>query len=256
MLHIDRMPMLKKYTTTSLMLFVTTLNYTQHVNADTQLVNEVNVLKEVPIRWRRAPNIQFQPGDLEGRPRSVDVLMDADSTGKITSAIISKSSGLTDLDDMVIQAVKKARLTPYIKSGIRYPVRVMQPFNFKTDDYSSTLKSIKKIPIRTCMSYFEPEGFQRKQSDQHSPFQYKEIPEMKLPMTESKAKEFSIHFKFNLDRKNRISDIHLIRSSNEIFALFLLNQFATAKIEAPRKFYQIFKFQFEEKIELKKIQCN
>ncbi|WP_180034869.1 MULTISPECIES: hypothetical protein [unclassified Acinetobacter] len=75
-------------------------------------------------------------------------------------------------------------------------------------------------------------------------------------MTESEAKQFSIDFSFSVDRKNQISDIRLIQSPSDPIARLLLKKFELAKIEAPRKFYQIFKIQLKERIQLKNIQCN
>ena len=248
--------MLKQYTAIGLMLCASTVMCTQHAAAETAPASEVKILQDRPVSWMRAPKVKFEPGDLEGRPRSVNVAIDADSSGNITAVKIITSSGLPDLDEMVINAVKKARFRPYIESGISYPFRATQPFEFNADDYSSTRKTPKRKPIKTCWADFEPEGLQLQQSGQHRTFQYKDVPAMKLPMTESEAKQFSIDFSFSVDRKNQISDIRLIQSPSDPIARLLLKKFELAKIEAPRKFYQIFKFQFKERIQLKNIQCN
>ena len=247
--------MFKQYTAIGLMLCASSLMCTQYAAADTAPA-EVKILHDSPVSWMRAPKVKFEPGDLEGRPRFVNVAIDADRSGNITAVKVITSSGLPDLDEMVINAVKKARFRPYIESGIQRPFRVSQPFEFNADDYSSTRKTPKRKPIKTCWADFEPEGWQQQQSGQHRPFQYKDVPAMKLPMTESEAKQFSIDFKFSLDRKNQISGIHLIQSPSEPIARLLLKKFELAKIKAPRKFYQIFKFQFEEKIQFKSVQCN
>lgn len=249
--------MLKQCITISLMLGASTLIWAEHSAAETQPASDVKILKDGQLSWMRAPKVKILPGDLEGRPRKANVLIQADRSGKITSVKIKKSSGLPDLDEIVIQAVMRARFKPYIESGLSYPIQVTQPFEFDADDYTSTRKSVKSKPIKRCSYSFETEGWQRQQSGQHSAFQYIETPVMKLTMTDLEAKEFNIHFNFSLDRKNRISDIQLKQSTgSEYLALLLLNQFSAAKIEAPRKFYQIFKYQFEEKIQLKNIQCN
>lgn len=255
--RINGMTMFKHHAVFSLMLCASTVICTQHSGAKNLPASELKVLHDRPVSWMRTPRVNFLSGDLEGRPRSVKVDIDADSSGYITSVKIITSSGLPDLDNMVIQAVKKARFRPYTELGIRYPFRVTQPFEFQTDDYTSTRKSVKSKPIKRCQYSFETEGWQRQQSGQHSAFQYIETPIMKLTTNDLEVKEFNIHFNFSLDRKNRISDIQLKQSTgSEYLALLLLNQFSATKIEAPRKFYQIFKFQFEEKIQLKNIQCN
>lgn len=249
--------MMNKYLMMSMLLCSSSLTWAESSHKSNATVSEVKILQDAPLRWMRSPRVSLLDGDLEGKPRKVVVDIQADQTGKITNVKIKTSSGLPDLDDLVIQAVKKARFHPYIENGVSYPVEVTQPFEFKSNNYASTKKTIKRIAQTMCLYNFKTMGFQQQQQGQHIPFQYREAPVLKLYLSELNTKDIEIRLNFNLNRKNIISDIYLTQSSgNPTLDAKILTAFSAVKIEAPRKFYQISKYKFEEQIALKDFQCN
>ncbi|HBO71749.1 MAG TPA: TonB-dependent receptor [Acinetobacter sp.] len=82
------------------------------------------------IQWSRSPKLSFTPKDLENQTRLITVYIEADETGRVTIARITRSSGLPTLDEKALRAVKGAKFKPYKEDGIAYPIRTEQPFEF------------------------------------------------------------------------------------------------------------------------------
>ena len=80
--------------------------------------------------WLRQPRVSIQEFELQDQSRKMVVKISADTSGQITHAIIEHSSGLAELDQKVLRAVRSAKLKPYIENGIAYPFVASQPFYF------------------------------------------------------------------------------------------------------------------------------
>ncbi|VXA56188.1 putative TonB [Acinetobacter proteolyticus] len=81
------------------------------------------------VQWSRSPKLSVTAKDLDNQTRSVMVLIEADEKGKITNARITRSSGLPNLDEKVLRAVRSAKFKPYMENGVAYPIRAEQPFD-------------------------------------------------------------------------------------------------------------------------------
>lgn len=82
------------------------------------------------IQWSRSPRVTVTSKDLENQTRSVGIYIEADEKGKVTVARVTKSSGLQNLDDKVLRAVRGAKFKPYMENGVAYPIKTEQPFEF------------------------------------------------------------------------------------------------------------------------------
>ncbi|MCU4580525.1 TonB family protein [Acinetobacter gyllenbergii] len=81
------------------------------------------------VQWSRSPKLSVTAKDLDNQTRSVMVLIEADEKGKITNARITRSSGVPNLDEKVLRAVRSAKFKPYMENGVAYPIRAEQPFD-------------------------------------------------------------------------------------------------------------------------------
>lgn len=76
------------------------------------------------------PNIVPKKSELEGESRSLSIYVEADDSGKITKAKITKSSGLNKLDNYVLKEFKdKARFKPLNINGKPYPIKMTEDFH-------------------------------------------------------------------------------------------------------------------------------
>ena len=82
------------------------------------------------IQWSRSPRLSFTARELENKTRLVSVYIEADEKGKVTTARITNSTGITELDERVLRAVRSGKFKPYMENGIAYPIRTEQPFEF------------------------------------------------------------------------------------------------------------------------------
>jgi len=77
------------------------------------------------------PRIVLKKSDLEGENRSLSIYLEADNNGKITKAEITKSSGLTKLDNYVLKEFQeKASFKPLIINGKPYSIKKTKVFHF------------------------------------------------------------------------------------------------------------------------------
>ncbi|MBF6757099.1 TonB family protein [Acinetobacter baumannii] len=81
------------------------------------------------VQWSRSPRLTVSSKDLQGEARSVMVLIEADEKGKIINVRVTRSSGISSLDDKVVRAVRGAKFKPYMENGVAYPIRAEQPFD-------------------------------------------------------------------------------------------------------------------------------
>ncbi|MCH4248053.1 MAG: TonB family protein [Acinetobacter populi] len=80
------------------------------------------------VQWSRQPKISYEPDALKGQNRIVVLQIEANEKGEITNVRVMQSSGVENLDQIVMRAVRKAKLKPYVEGGVTYPVRAQQPF--------------------------------------------------------------------------------------------------------------------------------
>ena len=80
------------------------------------------------VQWSRSPRPSYTNRDLQGETRTVVVMIEADESGKITNARVTRSSGVASLDDKILRAVSSAKFKPYKENGVAYPIRAEQPF--------------------------------------------------------------------------------------------------------------------------------
>ena len=81
------------------------------------------------VSWIRNPRINFNNNDLQGYDRTISVHIVTYTNGSIASTKIMKSSGLESIDKKIVMAIKRSRITPYLRDGTYYPVSFTQPFN-------------------------------------------------------------------------------------------------------------------------------
>ena len=82
------------------------------------------------VQWSRSPKPSYSNKDLQGEPRVIVVHIEADEKGSIIKerTRITKSSGISALDEKILRAVRSAKFKPYKENGVAYPIRVEQPF--------------------------------------------------------------------------------------------------------------------------------
>lgn len=95
--------------------------------------SEFNVESLDKVMWARKPRIAITQADLQGQNRKLLLNVKANNHGIITSVTVIQSSGLIELDNKAISAVKSAKIKSYQLNGQYYSFDVILPFEFYID---------------------------------------------------------------------------------------------------------------------------
>ena len=86
------------------------------------------------LTWRKFPQPKYQNEDLNQQNRAAIVRIYADETGKISQATIQESTGLKNLDNALLQAVRISEIQPTYLEDIAVPTIGFQSFNLRFQD--------------------------------------------------------------------------------------------------------------------------
>ncbi|EEH70170.1 MULTISPECIES: TonB C-terminal domain-containing protein [Acinetobacter] len=154
----------------------------------------INVDRHV-IKWKKIPQILFSPSVLQGKDRDLNVVIDVNEKGEVVALRIKESSGIAELDALVMTEIKKYSLYPYEINGKYYPVRVEQPFKFLINSDQVSDPALKEIDRRKLIE------------DR----MHKEI--MDLWDVPAGSENLSNLVRFNISRNNSIDSIQILQSS-------------------------------------------
>ncbi|KAF1022824.1 MAG: hypothetical protein GAK29_03081 [Acinetobacter bereziniae] len=62
------------------------------------------------IQWVKFPQVQYQTAELKTQDRSAIIRVSANSSGQVTDAEVQESTGITSLDQKLIDAVEAAKV--------------------------------------------------------------------------------------------------------------------------------------------------
>jgi len=86
------------------------------------------------VYWLKAPSLTISGAELAGRNRLVLLDVKADEWGVITEVVLTQSSGLAELDEKSMNAVKLAKLKPYKINGKHVRFDVTLPLLFTLEN--------------------------------------------------------------------------------------------------------------------------
>ncbi|MEQ1160211.1 energy transducer TonB [Acinetobacter calcoaceticus] len=86
------------------------------------------------VYWLKAPSLTISGAELAGRNRLVVLDVKADEWGVITEVVLTRSSGLAELDEKSMNAVKLAKLKPYKINGKHVRFDVTLPLLFTLEN--------------------------------------------------------------------------------------------------------------------------
>lgn len=126
--------------------------------ADSQ-VREVQRSTETGMlmKWIIPPKVRIDNEILKGYDRDILIYLETDESGRVQKAEVSKSSGLDDLDNLVLRAVKRSKLKVGNEWDVKtnHPSRLKLPFNF----------SVSRIPDYAVYPKFNYKNADLKGSD-------------------------------------------------------------------------------------------
>lgn len=201
------------------------------------------------IQWTTFPQPQYNHDDLKGQNRAAILRIYADETGKITQASVQESTGLKNLDEVLLQAVRQAHVQPYKVEDTTLPIIGYQTFSL----------NLKQDPSE-CNYSFNSKNWMGQQQQQKVKFSYKTQPQLELNRDDLNQHDRKIKFSFKVDKHGAVKKVKINQGSG-IYALDqnIVQAISKSQITVKRTASTLWlykKSSFKDEIQFKLNQCS
>lgn len=201
------------------------------------------------IQWTTFPQPQYNNDDLKGQNRAAILRIYADETGKITQASVQESTGLKNLDDVLIQAVRQAHVQPYKVEDTTLPIIGYQTFSLNLQQDQSE-----------CNYSFNSKNWMAQQQQQKVKFSYKTQPQLELNRDDLNQHDRKIKFSFKVDKHGAVKKVKINQGSG-IYALDqnIVQAISQSHITVKRSASTLWlykKSSFKDEIQFKLNECS
>ncbi|KGT47585.1 energy transducer TonB [Acinetobacter sp. HR7] len=202
------------------------------------------------IEWRKFPKPVYKNEDLKGQDRSAVVRVYADEQGQIKQASIQESTGLKDLDQLLVNAVKDATVKPHIEDEAAIPTIGYQVFQLDLKDENQV----------ACDYRFNSKNWQAQQQGKKTRFQYVNQPELELNSEQLNGHDRKVEFKLKANGKGQIKQVKINKGSG-LYALDqqIITALKNSQIQSKRSASTLWLYKpssFKDEIQFKLNECN
>lgn len=199
------------------------------------------------IQWTSFPRPHYKNEDLKNQNRSAIIRVYADETGQITKANVQESTGLTSLDQLLIQAVRAAHVKPYIENNTAVPVIGYQTFSLNLNSNHEN---------ELCQFSFDSKNWQAQQVDKKVPFSYRAQPNLELNAEQLHGHSRAIKFSFKVNKHGDVKKVKIKKGSG-FYAVDqqLVQAVLGAKVDVPRHYWIYKKSTLKDEIKFDLNQC-
>ncbi|PJG43279.1 TonB-dependent receptor [Acinetobacter tandoii] len=201
------------------------------------------------IQWTTFPQPHYNNEDLKGQNRAAILRIYADETGKITQASVQESTGLKNLDEVLIQAVRKARVQPYTMEDTTLPIIGYQTFSLNLEQEQ-----------KECNYGFNSKNWLAQQQQQKVKFSYTKQPQLELSRDDLNQHDRNIKFSFKVDKHGDVKKVKINQGSGlytldqNIIQAVRNSQVAVKRSASTLWLYK--KSSFKDEIQFKLNQCS
>ncbi|MDV2483432.1 energy transducer TonB [Acinetobacter towneri] len=191
------------------------------------------------LAWRKFPQPKYKNEDLNQQNRAAIVRIYADETGKISQATIQESTGLKNLDDALLQAVRTAEIQPTYVEDTAVPTIGFQSFNLRLQDNQH----------ENCQFDFQSKQWLAQQQQQKVQFKYRHQPQLNLSAEDLKNHSRKLKFQFKVNKHGEVKRVKLTQGSGQ-YALDqqVLAAVKAAQVDVPRQFWLYKKSKLKDEI--------
>ena len=191
------------------------------------------------LTWRKFPQPKYKNEDLNQQNRAATVRIYADETGKISQATIQESTGLKNLDDALLQAVRTAEIQPTYVEDTAVPTIGFQSFNLRFQDNQH----------ENCQFDFQSKQWLAQQQQQKVQFKYRHQPQLNLSAEDLKNHSRKLKFQFKVNKHGEVKRVKLTQGSGQ-YALDqqVLAAVKAAQVDVPRQFWLYKKSKLKDEI--------
>ena len=159
------------------------------------------------LNWAVFPKPVYANEDLKQRDRAAILRISANAKGKVTDASVEESTGINQLDQILIAAVKKAEVKPHLENGDARAIIGYQAFNLRV-----------KGNTPECDYAFDSKVWTAQSKQKKTPFKYVTQPELQLSSNDLKQHDRKVKFSFKADKHGQIKKVK-IKQGSGIYAL-------------------------------------
>ena len=201
------------------------------------------------IQWTTFPQPQYNNEDLKGQNRAAILRIYADETGKITQASVQESTGLKNLDEVLIQAVRKARVQLYTVEDTTLPIIGYQTFSLNLEQEQAE-----------CNYGFNSKNWLAQQQQQKVKFSYTKQPQLELSRDDLNQHDRKIKFSFKVDKHGDVKKVKINQGSG-LYALDqnIIQAVRNSQVAVKRSASTLWlykKSSFKDEIQFKLNQCS
>lgn len=202
------------------------------------------------LEWRQFPKPAYHNDDLQGQDRAAVVRVVADSKGQIKQATIQDSTGITPLDQLLVNAVKNASLKPHLEDGNAAPTIGYQVFEMK----------IKAMQQSDCQYHFQSKIWQAQHRGEKTKFRYVQQPQLTIDPDLLQGHDRQIQFSIKTNVKGQAKQVKIIQGSG-VYSLDqkLIQSIQGIQIESKRVASTLWVYKpstFKDEIHFNRTQCH
>lgn len=198
------------------------------------------------IQWDKFPQPQYKNEDLQEKNRSAIVRVYADENGDVNKATIQESTGLKNLDEILIQAVRSSKVKPHIEQNNTLSTIGFQTFN---------LRFIEEDEAH-CSYAFNSKNWIAQEADNKTSFTYRSQPEISVNTDDLNGHNRSVSFSFKVNKHGDVKSVKIKKGSG-VYDLDqkVIQSISSAKVDVPRKFWIYKKSNLKDEIQFKQDGC-
>ncbi|ELW82844.1 TonB family protein [Acinetobacter bereziniae] len=210
------------------------------------------------IQWVKFPQVQYQTAELKTQDRSAIIRVSANSLGQVTDAEVQESTGITALDQKLIDAVEAAKVKPYSKNGKAIPIVGYQTFTLNMDNAQDNTQA--HAQLSECTFAFNSKHWIKQTQDKSVAFHYTQQPQLSLDSALLKNKDRTVKFKFKVDQQGNVKRVKLTQLSGvNAIDQQVIQAVEQTQIQVKRSYRTLWTFKprsFNDEIQFKINDCN
>ena len=201
------------------------------------------------LQWSEFPQPNYSKDDLKGKNRAAIIRVFADAEGEVQEATVEESTGLKNLDQILLRAVEKAEVKPHLQDGKAVAQIGYQAFNLKLSNAE-----------KACEYSFDSKVWRAQQQGKKTAFKYQSQPVLELNSEQLNGHNRQVKFSFKADKKGQVKKVK-IKQGSGIYALDqnIVQSIMDSKVSVKRTASTLWMYKkssFKDEIQFKLNACQ
>lgn len=155
------------------------------------------------LSWTKFPQPKYSVEDLKSQDRSAIIRVHANEMGNVTKATVQESTGLKDLDETLLSAVRIAKVKPYTIDGTPVESIGYQTFNLRINNKNQ----------ESCDFTFQSKNWMKQLANKKTPFKYLQQPNIEISTDDLNGYDRAVEFSFKVDKHGNVKKVKIQKGS-------------------------------------------